>query len=84
MTDGVENIILEHLRSLRDSLRDFQCEVRQDFKDLKQRVSSVESAVLGGRREHLATQEDLARHQISVDALTDRVQRIERRLDIHG
>jgi len=46
MTDPVENIIREHLLSLRNDLRDFQSEIRQDFKDLKQRMSGVESAVL--------------------------------------
>jgi hypothetical protein len=42
MTDQVENIILEHLKALRNELRGFQTEVRAEFSDVKQRLQQLE------------------------------------------
>ncbi len=78
MTDNVENIVLEHLRALRAG----QDRIEISLKEIKQRLTGVESSVTGLRRDHLGTQEDVYRQQTVIDAIQDRLQRIEKRLEL--
>lgn len=82
MTDNVENLILEQLRGLRNQVTEFRDELRSDVYELKQRLSSLEASVISGRRDDVALASDLARHQVSLDQLIQRIQRIEHRLDL--
>jgi hypothetical protein len=65
----IDNIVLEHLRHIRgavDALRD-------DMREVKHRVGSVEREVV-----HVKVAELSER----VDRLSDRLERVERRLDL--
>ncbi|MDW8470046.1 MAG: hypothetical protein RML56_14890 [Burkholderiales bacterium] len=42
MTEGVEKLILEHLRALRDDLQTLRNETREQRTELRSRVNSVE------------------------------------------
>ncbi|WP_058557240.1 hypothetical protein [Thiohalocapsa sp. ML1] len=79
MTDSVQNLILEHLRGLRAG----QDSIVREIRELQSRVvSSLEAAVLGTKRDLVFTQEDVARQQVTLDSIKDRLSRVERRLDL--
>lgn len=82
MADNVENLILEHLRALRSEIQTLRSEMHAEFKDLKQRVSSVESAIVTMKRDEADIRGDYVRQQVSIDAIVERLQRIEKRLDL--
>jgi phage shock protein A len=75
MSDNPPNLVLEHLRHLRaamDGLRD-------DVRELKHRMSSVEQQIanaLASETNHYVTVSN------RLDRVGDRLDRIERRLDI--
>ena len=78
MTENVENVILEHLRHIRVRVD----RIAEDMGDLKHRSSSLESAMVTVKREVSAGDETDARQQVTLDRLADRLERIERRLDL--
>lgn len=47
MTDNVENLILEHLRAIRGDIT----ALRDDSREVKSRLTSLETAVSSMRRE---------------------------------
>jgi uncharacterized coiled-coil protein SlyX len=67
-----EDIVLEHLRHIRRAVGD---ELREDMRELKTRVGTVE-------REVAQLHVMIAEQSTRIDRLTDRVERIERRLDL--
>lgn len=78
MNDNVENLILEHLRGLRSKID----QIADDVREIKQRVVTLESGqgVLTQQIGHL--QQSIAGQQVSFDRLTDRVERLEKRLEL--
>jgi predicted nucleic acid-binding Zn-ribbon protein len=75
---NVENLVLEHLQALRSG----QDRIEHELRDIKGRVSAVETGLNGVRRDLVALAEANARVQVTIDRLCDRVDRIERRLDL--
>lgn len=80
--ENVENLVLEHLKGLRSDVSGMRSEMHAEFRDLKGRLNHLESAVAGLRRDHAVGAEDFARQQVSIDSLVERIQRIERRLEL--
>ncbi len=78
MVDNVENLVLEHLRALRAG----QDRIESELRDLKERVSAVETGLNGVRRDLVALAEADARLQVTIDRLGDRADRIEKRLEL--
>ncbi len=78
MTDNVENLILEHLRAIRTDIGG----IKEDVREIKQRITSLESAVAGLRRDNANLYGDVIDQQARYDRLVERVERIERRLDL--
>ncbi|MDD5033201.1 MAG: hypothetical protein PHE55_00455 [Methylococcaceae bacterium] len=78
MTENVENLILEHLRHIRRRVD----EIAEDMKDVKQRLHILEDGQTITRREVLLNEETSSRQQISIDRILNRLERVERRLDI--
>ncbi len=78
MTEPADNLVIEHLRHIRGRVD----RIAEDMTDLKQRISSLETAMVGVKREVTAGDETDLRHQASIDRLAERVERIERRLDL--
>ena len=78
MTENLENLVLEHLRALRAG----QDRIENELKDIKSRLSAVETGLNGVRRDLVALAEADARLQTTVDRLSDRTDRIERRLEL--
>ncbi len=76
MTDGTENLVLEILKRIQQEQADMRRELREGFTDLRvelsamgQQVAGLTTAVYGG--------------QGRLQALEQRVERIERRLELH-
>ncbi len=82
MTENVENLLLEHLKALRNELREFRNEFHSETENLKQRMSALETAMINVKREVNAGDETDARHQVQIDQLVERIRRIEKRLDL--
>ena len=78
MTDNVENLMLEHLKRFQATLD----RIERDLREVKGRVANLE----GGQAsiiQHLAhfSSADAAQ-QIAIDNISDRLDRIERRLEL--
>ncbi len=78
MVNDVENLILDHLKRFQSG----QDRIERELKEIKNRLSQVEISLAGvrGDIDHLAG--DQARQQVSFDNLSDRVERIEKRLEL--
>lgn len=79
---NVDNIVIEHLKGLRSDVAGMRSEMQNEFKDVKARLSHLESSLAGTRRDGALAAEDFARQQVSIDALVERIQRIEKRLEL--
>jgi predicted nucleic acid-binding Zn-ribbon protein len=75
-----DNIVLEQLRLIRGTLDT----IGQDVSELKHRMTQVELSVAAIRHDITDVYERQIRQYTKVDALTERVERIERRLDLVG
>ena len=84
MTENTENLLLEMLKGLRNEVRDFRVRFENDMDDLKARMSSLESAMVGVKREVTQGDEVDARQQVLLDRIIKRIERIERRLELEG
>ena len=73
-----DNLVLEHLRHMRGSLD----ALREDMRDVKQRLGALELGVAGLRRELAGLAEADAHLAARQDRTNDRLDRIERRLDL--
>ena len=69
------NLVLEHLRGIRSEIADMRREVRIDSRDFRYGVSSIE-------RHLVNLQGDVALTHRRLDHLGERLERIERRLDL--
>ena len=78
MADNLENSVLKHLRTLRVG----QDRIQVGLKEVKQHLTCVESGITGLRRDNLGTQKDVYRQQTVIDAIQERLQRIEKRLEL--
>ena len=78
MSDNVENIGLEHLHHIRSRVD----QIADDMSDLKHRMSSLESAMVSVKHEVAHGDETDARQQVTLDKIIDRIQRIEKRLEL--
>jgi len=78
MTNNFESRILEHLRQIRADVGT----IKQDIREVKHRLSALESGMAGVKREQASLYETGAVQHASHDRLTGRVDRIERRLNL--
>jgi len=76
MTENVENLMLEHLKALRAG----QDRIEFELKEVKTRLTHLESTVIGSRRDAVSTQEDVYRQQNVLDRMNDRINQIEKLL----
>jgi hypothetical protein len=78
MTEKVENIMLEHLRATRPDIAG----IKGDVREVKHRLTSLEGAIAGLKRVQAASYADAADQHARYDRLAERIERIERRLDL--
>ena len=80
MSDNVENLMLEHLKRFQASLD----RIDRRLGELTARQSETHSAVLGLRRDQVNDAEVVAHVQVQLDGVRDRLDRIERRLELNS
>jgi len=73
-----ESLILEHLKRFQSG----QDRIERELKEIKGRLSQVEIGVAGIRGDLAYLAGDQARQQVTGDSLSERIERIERRLEI--
>lgn len=78
MSNNVENLILEHLRGMRNS----QERVEHELREIKNRLTNVEVGVAGIRRDAAHDNDKIINQQIGLDQLAERLERVEKRLEI--
>ncbi len=79
MTDNnTENLILEHLKRFQAG----QDRIERELKEIKGRLSQIEISMAGVRGDIAHIAGDQARQQVTMDGLSDRIERIERRLEL--
>ena len=76
--DNSDNIILEHLRHIRGTID----QVAGDVREVKHRLATVEATqgTILQHTGHLAS--SIAQQQVSFDRMSERIQQIERRLQL--
>lgn len=82
MTENIENLVLEHLKALRNELRELREINTAEHNDIKARLSHLDAELIAIKRDNLETDSEVARQQISMDGLLQRIQKIERRLEL--
>ncbi len=78
MTDSVENLVIEHQRHIRGRVD----QIADDMSDLKRRISGLETSMVLVKREVAASDETDVHLQVSLDKIVERIQRIEKRLEL--
>ncbi len=78
MAENIDNIVLEHLRHIRSKVD----KTEQSIDDLKIRMSRLESAMLAVKREVADGFESEIHQQSFNDKIIERIERIERRLEL--
>ncbi len=78
MTNETENLILEHLNSFQGG----QERIERDLREIKGRLAQLEIGGAAIRADIAHLSGDQARQQINIDSLGDRIDRIERRLEL--
>ena len=79
MTDGVDNLMLEHLKRFQATLE----RIERRLGELTIRQTETHAAVLSVRRDQVNDAEVAAHLQVQLDGVTDRLERIERRLELN-
>jgi hypothetical protein len=78
MADNVENLMFEHLKKFQATLD----RIGTDLRELKTRQNETHSAVIGLRRDQVNDADVAAHIHVQLDSLKDRLDRIERRLEL--
>ena len=78
MAENVENLMLEHLKRFQAT----QDQTNHSLQELTTRQSETHAAVLSLRRDQVNDAEVIAHVQAQLDRVRERLQRIERRLDL--
>jgi hypothetical protein len=77
---NVENLILEHLKKIQTE----QSAARERDQEIVSRLSHIESGLARISRDESANYAEMVEDRHSVDKLRERLDRIERRLEING
>lgn len=80
--DNVDHIVVEQLKALRSELASMRTRIEGEFSDVKARLNHMEETMVGMRRDMAEVAGEKLRQQVSIDALAQRVDRIERRLEL--
>jgi uncharacterized coiled-coil protein SlyX len=82
MTNEVENLMLEHLKALRSEIKDMRTAMQGEFKDVKERLSTLESGQALVIQHIGQLSSSIAGQQVSIDRMSDRIDRVEHRLEL--
>lgn len=71
----MDNIVLEHLVALRNELKEFRQETREELQIIRMRLNSVERTVSGAHDDNMIV-------QMRLDKVDDKIDKIEKRLEL--
>jgi chromosome segregation ATPase len=78
MTDNTENLILEHLKRFQAG----QDRIERELKEIKSRITTLKS-IIATIMQYLAHMSgSIAEQHVRYDSLLERIERIERRLEL--
>ena len=78
MMDDSTNLVLEHLKRFQAG----QDRIERELKEIKSRMSQLEIGIASIRGDLAHMSGDQARQTVTVDTLAERIDRIERRLEL--
>lgn len=78
MSEQIENLILEHLKKIQAE----QSASRERDTEIMSRLANIESGLARITRDESNTYSELIQDRHSVDKLRERIERIERRLEL--
>lgn len=78
MIENIENLILEHLKKIQAE----QAVARERDAEILARLSSIENGLARISRDEALTYTELVQDRHVVDKLKERIERIERRLEL--
>jgi len=78
MIENIENLILEHLKKIQAE----QAAARERDAEILARLSSIENGLARISRDEALTYTELVQDRHVVDKLKERIERIERRLEL--
>lgn len=78
MSESTDNLILEHLKRFQAG----QDRIERDLKEIKARLSTLEAGQ-GSVLQHIGhLASSIASQQVSIDHLSERIDRVEHRLEL--
>lgn len=77
---NVESLVLEQLRTIRADIGT----IKHDTREATHRIGRIEISIAGLRRDMAHHDEVVAEQSVRIDRITERVERIEKRLEIEG
>jgi chromosome segregation ATPase len=78
MTDEVQNLVLEHLKAIRLDIGT----IKSDIRELTNRVGRIEISMTSLRRDIGHYDEATAESSVRLDRINERLERVERRLEL--
>ena len=78
MTENIENLFLEHLKRFQPG----QERIERKLEEVVNRIGHLEGAVAGLRRDFAHSDENTAAMSVRLDRLSERFDRIEKRLEL--
>ena len=78
--ENVESIIIEHLRAIRADMG----VIKEDEREVKTRLTHVEAGIASLKRDSAHQYDETASSNARFDRLTERLEQLERRLNIAG
>ncbi|GHU20302.1 hypothetical protein FACS189475_08950 [Betaproteobacteria bacterium] len=78
MTENIENLMLEHLKRFQAT----QDRIERKLDEHTQRLGRIEIAVSSTKREIAFNDETQAEQSVRIDHIAERLERIERRLEL--
>ena len=80
MTENIDNLILEHLKKIQAE----QAATRERDHEIMSRLANIESGLARITRDESMTYGELIQDRHVVDKLKERIERIERHLELQG
>jgi tetrahydromethanopterin S-methyltransferase subunit G len=82
MTDNIDNSLIEHLKALSGEIKEFRSKHDGDTVDIKNRLTALERGMGAVKRDASDYYEGQVGQQITIDRLSERLDSIERRLEL--
>lgn len=76
--ENFDNIIIEHLHAVRADI----ASIKDDIREVKTRITHVEAGIASLKRDAAHQCDESAAANARFDQLTERIEKIERRLDL--